>query len=151
MCDKQLVNMERKIKKLVRKHSFAIGLVLLALGLVAVATSFVVSYLTGDGGWFQRSGSVIVLLSVFLEICYSILKEPIPSNTVFIEKKPAVTHPKLKSVDSIFHGLAWLGILGGTLIWGYGDLLFSSLICNIHSPEVSIFYARLPWVTTNMW
>ena len=38
-----------------------------ALGLASVFVSAIASFISGDGHWFQRSGSLLVLFSVVLE------------------------------------------------------------------------------------
>ena len=35
-----------------------------------------------------------------------------------------MTEPHIPTIRKLFHWIAWSGIVIGTLIWGYGDLLF---------------------------
>ena len=66
-----------------------------ACGLIlAVVISFVVSLVTGDWGWFQRSGALLTLPSA----AYSVL-------------------------NTRFGHAASVAVIVGTLIWSYGDLL----------------------------
>lgn len=84
---------------------------LLAVGPVVV--SFAASWLTGDGQWFQRSGSLMVLFSVALEYRRRQLQGTGTPSThgtwLFWRKIPYI---------------CYLSIFAGTLIWAYGDLLF---------------------------
>lgn len=57
--------------------------------------------------WFQRSGSVIVTLSIFAEL-FILLK---PKNSL-----------QESSIANIFLLLGLVFSIIGTLIWGYGDL-----------------------------
>lgn len=88
---------------------------LLAVGPVVV--SFAVSWLTGDGQWFQRSGSLMVLFSVAVESRRRQLQQagnPVGRGTwLFWRQIPYI---------------CYLSIFMGTLIWGYGDLLFEAMI-----------------------
>ncbi len=102
--------------------------------ILAIVSSFSVSLgcsvAENSGEWLQRSGSLIVLFSVVLEILQTLAKEPIPAEGVFINNVPATTSPPVSKTSKWFHIIAWFGIAIGTLIWGYGDLLFEFLYLN---------------------
>lgn len=89
-----------------------------------MVASAVQSWILADGQWFQRSGSLVVLVSVVLEIRQSILQEPVPSGSIYVEGKPLRIPPESRSIDKAFHRIAWFGIVIGTFVWGYGDLLY---------------------------
>ena len=103
--------------------------------ILAIVCSFSVSlYFSvaeNSGEWLQRSGSLIVLFSVVLEILQTLAKQPIPSDWVFINNVPAATSPPVSKTSKWFHKFARFGIVIGTLIWGYGDLLFEFLYLNL--------------------
>lgn len=61
---------------------------------VIVIGSLLVSLILEDWSWFQRSGSVMVLMGVF-------------------DLPRGHPHVKVKTIS----------VIGGTLIWAYGDLL----------------------------
>ncbi len=77
-----------------------------------------------NGLWFSRSGSVIVLLCVIVEfrlgtlrqLGYKTAQRAFPHDIVSSGMLPI--HKKL--IELIAH----VQIIIGTLIWGYGDLLF---------------------------
>lgn len=99
--------------------------ILLALGsVIPLVYSAIVSLDSRDGVWFQRSGSLCVLFSVILEIHETRLRRPRPSSTVFSEGVPQLLHHPVPRAHEWFHRAAWIGVVAGTLIWGYGDLLF---------------------------
>ena len=78
-----------------------------------------------DGKWVQRSGSLVVLFSAILEIRQTLIKKPQEASSVKIEGRPALAARQISKIDTFFHGFAWTGIAVGTIVWGYGDLLFS--------------------------
>ena len=101
--------------------------------ILAIASSFLVSLgfsvAHNSGDWFQRSGSLIVLFSVILEIRQTLSKQPKPTTATLNDVPIATSLPVSKAVKW-FHRVAWIGIAFGTLIWGYGDLLFEFLYSN---------------------
>ena len=104
---------------------------LLILAIVSsLLVSLGISVAQNSGEWFQRSGSLIVLFSVVLEIRQTLAKQPIPSEKVFVGGLPAATSPPVSKSRKWFHRVAWFGIVVGTLIWGYGDLFFNFLYFN---------------------
>jgi hypothetical protein len=74
------------------------------------------------GIWFQRSGSIVVILAVGLE--YNLLK--LQSNVTISGMLKTVEKHQIKNYTPLYKGLqliaAVLAIVG-TLIWGYGDLV----------------------------
>ena len=104
-------------------HPFMAVALLLAGVAVAVASACL-SLMTGEGEWFQRSGSLFVLFSVLVEIQQSAIKQPEGSSFVFISDVPAAIRQPISAVSKWLHRFAWGGIVIGTTIWGYGDLLF---------------------------
>lgn len=98
-----------------RNDSAHLEVVLLMLLAVApVLVSAAISYNTGDGHWFQRSGSLMVLLSVVTEFRRSRLKR-----AGLLELPRFI--PLWRSVPYV----CYASIAMGTLIWGYGDLMFA--------------------------
>ena len=102
----------------------SLAVALLLAGVAVVAGSAGISLTSGDGEWFQRSGSLFVLFSVLVEIQQTILKQPRASSDVFINNAPAAINNPISAVSKWLHRFAWGGIVIGTVIWGYGDLLF---------------------------
>ena len=107
-----------------KRMSLVISIALVLICSLAILVSAVASHCLGDGQWFQRSGSLCVLFAVILEIHQSVLREPQPSSTVSVEGSPAMMSPEVSTLDGWFRRFAWLGIISGTVIWGYGDLVF---------------------------
>ncbi len=107
---------------------FVISFSLVFLTVFSVIVSAVLSWPLTDGSWFQRSGSLCVLFCVLLEIHQASLKKPVPASSVFTEGMPTMRGPNVSSLDNWLHRFAWLGIVLGTLIWGYGDLALPLLL-----------------------
>ena len=104
--------------------SLAVRIVLTLCAALALLVSALASHYLRDGEWLQRSGSLCVLFSVMLEIYQSFLKKPQPNRSVSAEGKPTLVDPEVSAVDVWFHRFAWFGIVFGTVVWGYGDLVF---------------------------
>ena len=68
----------------------------------------------------KKMGICIDLALIAFE---SLAKQPQPTKTL-INSSPVMTEPHIPTIRKLFHWIAWSGIVIGTLIWGYGDLLF---------------------------
>lgn len=66
--------------------------------------------------WFQRSGSLITLVGVLLE--YHLVK---------IRFMPYSERAEQKQISNFPERVVLLMIVIGTIIWGYGDLLFPAV------------------------
>ena len=108
-----------------KRKSLTMSIVLASSGTLGIFLSAIISSISGEGEWFQRSGSLCVLFFVLLEIHETHLKKPQPSSSVFSNGVPQLLHQTVPRVHKWFHRAAWIGIVGGTLIWGYGDLVFT--------------------------
>ena len=107
-----------------KKMGICIDLALIAFESLALVVSLWFSVTLREGEWFQRSGAIVVLISVILEIRQSIAKQPQANSRHYIDKTPVMIKQHFPNVRSLFHWIAWSGIVIGTLIWGYGDLFF---------------------------
>ena len=107
-----------------KKMGICIDLALIAFESLALIVSLWFSVTLREGEWFQRSGAIVVLISVILEIRQSLAKQPQANSWVTINKSPVVTEKHIPTERKLFHWIAWVGIVIGTLIWGYGDLFF---------------------------
>ena len=90
-------------------HVAEIVLTLLAMGLPMV--SLMASISTGNGEWFQRSGSLMVLFSAAVEYRRRHLLHTRGTTAGWLS---------WRQVPYVCYSSIFLG----TLIWGYGDLLF---------------------------
>lgn len=74
--------------------------------------------------WFQRSGSLMVITGVFIE--YKLLSiDGHLRITGTVWDLPFITPDLYKKMYKIISSTAAFAVFGGTLIWGYGDILFS--------------------------
>ena len=107
-----------------KKMGICIDLALIAFESLALIVSLWSSVTLREGDWFQRSGAIVVLISVLLEIRQSIAKQPQANSKLSAGGNPVMTKQHIPTVRNLFHWIAWSGIVIGTLIWGYGDLFF---------------------------
>ena len=107
-----------------KKMGICTDLALIAFESLALAVSLGFSITLREGEWFQRSGAIVVLISVILEIRQSMAKQPQADYKFIFVGNPVMTKQHFPTVRNLFHWIAWGGIVIGTLIWGYGDLFF---------------------------
>ncbi len=105
---------------------FKIPILLFSLGIISVFASVVADYYT-NGNWFARSGSILTFTSVLSNfIITSVKRKEIVSilESGFDKKEKA---SKIKTKDVIYKSMQLIAFtlgLIGTIIWGYGDLVF---------------------------
>ena len=103
-----------------------IAALLLVLGVIPTALALSLDWHPAGespGGWFQRSGTILVVFSVLADaILASLFTSLFPgSQTVVLTDDDAVSLKPLYAIVSIF---AVVFTVAGTVISGYGDLLF---------------------------
>lgn len=115
-------------KILAEASKFSLELCFLILAYLIMAISAIASAQTGDGLWFGRSGSLAVLLSAIIEYRnYSVqqkLNEIAQESTAYYGAEPEKW--KIPLSRKMFDRAVLSTIIIGTLVWGYGDLLFRS-------------------------
>lgn len=75
--------------------------------------------------WFQRSGAVLVCLAVLIEFGFiKIVKMEHESRKIINEH---VDDQIYKIIYFVAHVFAFAIAIIGTLVWGYGDILYSRL------------------------
>jgi hypothetical protein len=109
--------MEQKISNL-------IDYLLLGIAFLWAVCGYILACKMDNGLWFSRSGSVIVLLCVIVEYRLASLQQLGYGNAKKAFSQGIVSSgmipPHKKRIGWITH----VQIVIGTLIWGYGDLLF---------------------------
>ena len=114
-------------EEILRRSGFILGDIILlgvAYGILSISLWF--SWVFNDGQWLQRSGSLVVIFGVILEYKFFVtqqkLNEVAQESTKRYGAQPERYRlPKSKRVIS---GLTHFTVVLGTLLWGYGDLLF---------------------------
>lgn len=101
------------LKRVLHHDNYVIEIVLALCAMGPPMLSAMISLETGDGHWFQRSGSLMVLFSVAMEYRRSQRVK---------RGRPASSLPEPFGVSVPY--VCYVSIAVGTLIWGYGDLLF---------------------------
>ena len=74
------------------------------------------------GGWFQRSGSIVVALVVWIELKNNSIDGYIFPNGMVSSEYGIFS----KEYKTYFLAIRWFGVtlaILGTIIWGYGDIL----------------------------
>jgi hypothetical protein len=106
------------------RRDTVIELVFMLGALGPVLVSAYVSFATGEGHWFQRSGALMVLFSVAVEYHRRRMAE----RSVPVEREDGLRPSRFKHLFAKFWGnipyVCYMAIAVGTLIWSYGDLLF---------------------------
>lgn len=112
--------MEKSLKK-----KLTIIFILLVFSLIFIMTSMM-GFLKPSNElaevWFQRSGSIAVALAIFAEVglvSFSIKQNKLLTEGLFIQElQPWIDRGEL---------LAKTMLVVGTLVWGYGDLIYQWL------------------------
>lgn len=108
--------------------NFYFPLYFLVLSWASIAISLYIEANYG-GNWFMRSGSLMVLFSVIAEFLLlegrdeylnqRLSKSKVPNQQNSLDSiHPSHTHKLLEIISHI-------SVVIGTVIWGYGDLLYS--------------------------
>ncbi|KYN82192.1 hypothetical protein ATY35_19695 [Vibrio cidicii] len=125
----ELVEMKKKVE---RELLTSVPILLLAFTFPILAWFGVFQLEDNSAIWFQRSGSVTVLFAVWVE--FKLFKlagliNPISENGKtyddMLKSDYLQTHNSKKI--QIIKCLAAVLAISGTVIWGYGDLIFISL------------------------
>jgi hypothetical protein len=99
---------------------------LLVLAYVVCIISAVASVKTCDGSWFSRSGSLMVLFAAIVEYrnfgIQQKLNEIAQESTNYWNAEPEKW--RVPNKRKIFDRIVIITLVIGTLIWGYGDLLY---------------------------
>lgn len=110
----------------IEKKKYLLPLSLLIIGVVFCVTSALISLKT-TGDWFARSGSILSFVSVVVQFILSDLKKAEVKKLFHSDIGLKQKFETIKIKDTRHNTLSIAsGITGilGTLIWGYGDLLF---------------------------
>ncbi|PSJ23566.1 hypothetical protein CVH10_01500 [Halomonas sp. ND22Bw] len=91
----------------------------------ALLSAYFSWHLVDGGGWFQRSGSLMVLFAAWLDFRQArLLAEASPEQRVELSLLMGLSRAQDDPRRVWFQRLAiWL-LITGTVIWGYGDLPF---------------------------
>ncbi|WP_157360253.1 hypothetical protein [Aliagarivorans marinus] len=115
------------------KKDIALIPTLMALSLMLpVITWHGIGYSSADAaGWFQRSGSLVVLCSAIMEyVLFKITWAYTPvcgtSKQTTHGRRLPVSPTYLRLIESLKYVTAAIAI-SGTVIWGYGDLIHLAL------------------------
>ena len=120
-ADVELEKAERRIRRAL-KTSVPI---LIVASVVPVASFYGIGAPTHEAvaQWFQRSGSLVVMLTVFIELyLFTVTGDVFPSGIISEQEGRLAerysTPVQLVKVASV------AGAVSGTVIWGYGDIIW---------------------------
>lgn len=111
---------KKKIKNVFRMCS----IILLMASVLPLLAYFIDFRPNGEtaGSWFQRSGSIMVMLIILSEFrLFSIARYEIPVDKGTLQKQPV--SEEFKKPYTLISYLSVLIAAIGTIIWGYGDLI----------------------------
>ena len=116
----------KRVKKTLSAYWFDATLLIAAVGAPLFSASL--SFDTGRDDWFQRSGSLMVLISTILEFrqgyaaleAWAAVKRRSSAGVAVLGQLPT---PR-KAIAVIALALVVLG----TIIWGYGDLMIKEFL-----------------------
>lgn len=110
----------------IEKNKYRIPILLLLFGIIFCIFSAIISVGASEN-WFARSGAVLSFVSVVIQFILSNLKKSEIKNlfqsNISLKQKFQTIKEKdvLHDVISVFSVIT--GLIG-TIIWGYGDLLY---------------------------
>ncbi len=111
------------------KHrKYTIEWSLIGVAILVAVISVIADYYSTDYNWFARSGSVVVLLAVFVEFKVSPHIYDDIQRAQFMQTEVKMSVPfKAKPTKSRrnISFAAHILLVAGTVIWGYGDLIWS--------------------------
>ncbi len=79
-----------------------------------------------NASWFQRSGSAVVIIAAFAEyLLFKTYDYISPSEAALFV--PFDTPKWYKKIYNIASGVAHIVLIVGTVIWGYGDVIYEKI------------------------
>jgi hypothetical protein len=128
--------MTRSKPHLLRRHVLLSTRRAVLLSLIVTASSITFSLKTGDWNWFARSGSLVVIIGIFLTSSQVIENsrrlrsrrthhvKNFDRDYAEESRKESLSRSRILDEDLWENGLRGFYLLViGTLIWGYGDLI----------------------------
>lgn len=119
-----------------RRHVLLSTRLAVILSLIATVSSAIFSIRTGDWNWFSRSGSLVVVIGIFLTSTQVIENsrrlrsrrtnriKNFDRDYAEESRKQTLSRSRILDEDLWANGLRGFYLLViGTLIWGYGDLI----------------------------
>ncbi len=105
--------------KLLKSQAIIILLLVLSYASILMGyNGFFIPEIDKNPIWFQRSGSIAVILSIFAELFF--IKESLG----LAELEEENVKKRYKPLIVITNILAFVSIVVGTFVWGYGDLIY---------------------------
>lgn len=111
---------------IIDKKKYKTPVFLLAFGIVFCVISAITS-IDSEENWFARSGAVLSFISVVIQFMLSSLKKAELENLFKKEVRLKEKINAVKEKDFIYEIISISSVitgLVGTMIWGYGDLLY---------------------------
>ena len=114
-------------EEILRRSGFILGdIILLGTAYGFLSISLWHSWVFNDGQWLQRSGSLMVIFGAILEYRFFFAQQKLneiaqESTKRYGAQPERYRLPKSRRVIIV---LTHFTLLLGTLLWGYGDLLF---------------------------
>lgn len=103
---------------------------LIIFALVVPVISWLYAQYAGESHWFARSGSIMVVIGIVLEGRLFIARQIIYEFSRASESPE--TTPKQLVIRKLATWVAHFILIVGTIIWGYGDIIYLEFIERIY-------------------
>jgi hypothetical protein len=107
-----------------QKSSNLIDYLLLGIAFLWAVCGYILACKLDNGLWFSRSGSIVVLFCAIVEYRLWSLQQLGHTNAQKAFSQGIVSSGMIPSHKKRIGWITHVQIVIGTLIWGYGDLLF---------------------------
>jgi len=101
-------------------RDLVVDVLLLASGAFVVLVSAGASYWSGDGTWFSRSGSLLILCGALVQYRYAMRRFGAATT---LPTKECLGGSRATWLRRMCGQVSFWSVLMGTLVWGYGDLV----------------------------
>lgn len=95
-----------------------VSLIAAVLILWAGYSGFLMPEIDKSAAWFQRSGSIVILIAVFAELFVIKRLKSISDDQEIVSRKKFKNYISITNISVIAISLI------GTVVWGYGDLIY---------------------------
>ncbi len=98
----------------------------MTIGILAVIVSAIANYYTQEN-WFARSGSILTFTSILSNFIISNVKRKEIISVFESNMDIKLKVSKVRAKDTVYKSVQFIAFtsgLIGTIIWGYGDLIF---------------------------
>lgn len=104
------------------ESSLFLDIFLLSIGALVVFISFAASSWSGEPTWFSRSGSLLILCAAIVQYRYAVHRLGVAATLPTTKCAGTIGSLRMRNLCG---RLSFWAVVVGTLLWGYGDLVFA--------------------------